>query len=313
MSIVDFLSSAPIPGPFPAFPKGRRPPKQPATVIRTPPRASSGLQKLGVGGMYASLALYAYSARDFVLGSNILQDPFGTLEKAEAERKRRDREVRDRLRARRLKLAKEAEARKIEQAGMLAVDQVIFERGGAPAAPADRFIMGTLAYAKETERQAEMARARASASAGASGGPTFEMIRADELAKAQARQQAAAAAAPAAAKKPSLIKRIVDSPYFWPAAGLATAFLPKGGGGYKAPKPAPEDFYQPLTGYDPGSAISGELGGELAYAPEPETGTRADECERVDPKRTAGQCRQGWFSETPKGLYLKEWSRRPCR
>lgn len=134
--------------------------------------------------------------------------------------------------------------------------------------------------------------------------------------------QVAAAPAPAPppqAAKESLRKRAVaiankllSSPLGALTAGVGVAFL--GSGGKPKPDPAPEEFFEPdLTGFESEGVTFGELGGELAFEPDPETGTRGDECETIDPARTPGECRQGWFSETPERLYLKEWSRRPCQ
>jgi len=75
-----------------------------------------------------------------------------------------------------------------------------------------------------------------------------------------------------------------------------------------------------LTAFEDQSVFSGNVGGafyegedvgaQLDAELEPRTATA--KCEDVDPRRVPGQCRQGWFSETPNKLFLKEWSRRGC-
>jgi hypothetical protein len=88
--------------------------------------------------------------------------------------------------------------------------------------------------------------------------------------------------------------------------------------GARAPAPAPED----LTAFEPEVVyLGGPFQGE-EFAPEldelAELDTEAEparicDCETVEPKRTKGECRQGYFWETPTSLRLQEWSRRPCR
>jgi hypothetical protein len=87
-------------------------------------------------------------------------------------------------------------------------------------------------------------------------------------------------------------------------------------GGAASDLPAESD----LTAVDDYSVYSGNVGGafyegedvgaQLDAELEPRTAPAA--CEKIEPKRVPGQCRQGWFSETPNKLYLKEWSRRGC-
>lgn len=116
--------------------------------------------------------------------------------------------------------------------------------------------------------------------------------------------------------------KAIASPLFMPIFGVVLAKLSAAGGSRRA---APSDFpsfepeLPPLTGFEPEGVtyLGGELGG--TYAPEfglgvePQAELATGKCERVSPKREPGQCRQGWFSETPSQLLLKEWSRRPCQ
>jgi len=86
-------------------------------------------------------------------------------------------------------------------------------------------------------------------------------------------------------------------------------------------RPVPDDVPgADLTAFEDYSVFSGNVGGsfqegedfaaQLDTELEPRAAT--SKCEDVDPKRVPGQCRQGWFSETPNKLFLKEWSRRGC-
>jgi len=135
-----------------------------------------------------------------------------------------------------------------------------------------------------------------------------------------------AAAAAAATTKGGLLARAqaaaraaLTNPLFQTlaVAGLARLLPSDAPKGEPLPELMPEQGA--LTGFVPEGSPYGELGGPLALQDiEAEPGTEAErgvreKCEKVEPKRTRGQCRQGWFSETPNSLQLKEWSRRPCQ
>lgn len=77
---------------------------------------------------------------------------------------------------------------------------------------------------------------------------------------------------------------------------------------------APEPFFEapPLTGFQPEPVFSGSLGGQPEFDQSLEEEPVDEECENVQPRRAPGECRQGWFEESPSELRLREWSRRPC-
>lgn len=264
-----------------------------------------------IGGSVARLTWYGAAAYYGKLGYDYATahewDPFGTLEQAAADYKSKEEADRIRIRKLRKRLEAEKAARAQYEAGELAAHAVILQR--VPPPPAPVYIPGTPEYAKETQRQVEAARKAGAAAAGGKQPPAT-------LKEKLAAQTVAATPPPlpAPTKKPSLVKRALASSYFWPTAGLLSAFA------LRTPAAKPFDLGPlidtppDLTGFEQQSVfLGGELGGELALSPEPQTGTESDVCEKVDPAREPGQCRQGWFSETPKGLYLKEWSRRPCQ
>jgi len=301
-----------------------RKPKTPATIKGAP--ATSGGGWVGAASratLWASIGYGAWQTARWLRDPNF--DPWGTVADNMREVARREAEINRKAKATRLRVEKEKAARKAAEAAALAGEaaayEVIGERSprSAPGSPDRRFIPGTPEYAQETEIQARLARARARAGA---GGPpmTPEEQREESLRKGEGRAAAAAApAAAAAAQKATMRSRaaaLLANPLF--QVGLlaaATLPMPKFGGGKKPRAPVEEFVAPPLTEFEPMGVAYGELGGAPAFAEElePETGTRGEECERIDPKRTPGECRQGWFSETPKGLYLKEWSRRPCQ
>jgi len=301
------INPGPVVIPFPgqSAPGGRRGPVSPAQVTgreATAAVAAVGGSTLLRGSAYGALAYYAYLGWDWATSHEF--DPFDKL--ADWQRDYLAKEETDRVRIRKLRAKLEAEkkAQAEYEAGELAAHAVILQRSPPPPAPV--YLPGTPQYAQETQRQAEAA--RRAAAGGTKGGGT--------LAEKLAAQTAAATPAPlpAPAKKPSRLKRILASSYFWPTAGLLSAFA------LRTPAAKPFDLGPlvdtppDLTGFQDQSVfLGGELGGEPVLAPEPETLTQSDTCEKIDPAREVGQCRQGWFSETPKGLYLKEWSRRPCQ
>jgi hypothetical protein len=105
------------------------------------------------------------------------------------------------------------------------------------------------------------------------------------------------------------------------AALIAQAAQPGGRKPPAAPAELPVD--EGLTAFQPMELFSGTVGGVPVGAPALGAGEQLSEfedvdleegeCERIDPPRSPGECRQGWFSETPDSLHLREWSRRPCR
>lgn len=97
--------------------------------------------------------------------------------------------------------------------------------------------------------------------------------------------------------------------------GGAALIAALSGGGKSKAKSAPEDLFDvPLTDFQSDSALlSGELGGVPVFDEATAEDAAPGKCEKVEPKRSVGECRQGWFSETPTKLLLKEWSRRPCQ
>lgn len=108
---------------------------------------------------------------------------------------------------------------------------------------------------------------------------------------------------------------IVASPMFLPVLGAGLAVLSRpstSSGGVPFEELPPPD----LTGFEspPVEFLGGTLGGlDPEFFPQDEEPGGGGECEKVTPERTPGQCRQGWFAETPTQLLLTEWSRRPCQ
>lgn len=110
--------------------------------------------------------------------------------------------------------------------------------------------------------------------------------------------------------------KAIASPLFLPLFGVALARLSSSLQSSSSP-PFEEFAPEPLTGFQEGPVefLGGQLGGidpELFAEPDAAEATSED-CEKVTPKRTPGECRQGWFAETPTQMVLKEWSRRPCQ
>lgn len=140
---------------------------------------------------------------------------------------------------------------------------------------------------------------------------------------------AAAPASPGAAvatkekehKYRELVKKALSSKYFLPALGIAGAILARPRAGAYPTEPQPAYYDSGLTDFQPEPLFSGTLGGvpvggfseEAMTEDALATGEQLQECEKIDPPRTPGECRQGWFAESPTALYLKEWSRRPCQ
>lgn len=305
------INPGPVVIPFPgqSGAGGRRGPRSPATVTGAAGAATAAGSLIGgrvaQSTWYLAAAYYGKQAWEWATARD--WDPFGTHEQAMREYFAKEESDLIRLRKLRLKLEADKAAQAAYEAGELAAHAVILQR--VPPPPAPNLIPGTPEYARETQKQVEAARKAAVAAAGGKMPPAT-------LKEKLAAQTAAATPAPlpAAAKKPSLAKRVLASSYFWPTVGLASAFA------LRTPAAKPFDLGPlidtppDLTGFEEQSVfLGGELGGELAFSPEPQTGTEGDVCEKVDPAREPGQCRQGWFSETPKGLYLKEWSRRQCQ
>jgi len=128
-----------------------------------------------------------------------------------------------------------------------------------------------------------------------------------------------------AEKTKAKLRALVSSPLFMAtAAAVLPVLLTRSsspGRAYTPPSDFPPVEEPPLTGFEPEGVtyLGAELGGldvtqlDQLAATEPAAETAPDKCEKVSPKRTKGQCRQGWFSETPTQLILKEWSRRPCQ
>lgn len=117
-------------------------------------------------------------------------------------------------------------------------------------------------------------------------------------------------------KLAALWAKTVASPLFLPIVG---ALIAKAAAPRSASSP-PSDFpIEDLTGFQEGPVefLGGQLGGTdpefmASIAPETEAAL-APGCEEIDPPRVEGQCRQGWFAETPSKIFFKEWSRRPCQ
>jgi hypothetical protein len=110
---------------------------------------------------------------------------------------------------------------------------------------------------------------------------------------------------------------IVASPMFLPVLGAGLAILSRPSSSSSSPGDFPAFEEPPLTGFQEGpvEVLGGQLGGidpELFAQPATEVAAEGT-CEKIEPKRTPGECRQGWFAETPTKLLLKEWSRRPCQ
>lgn len=107
----------------------------------------------------------------------------------------------------------------------------------------------------------------------------------------------------------------MSSPVFLPVLGAGLAILSRPSS--SSPRDFPAFEEPPLTGFQEGPVEF--LGGNLAGVdpelfPQPaESAADGEPCEKIEPKREPGQCRQGWFAETPTKLLLKEWSRRPCQ
>ena len=306
--------------PFPGIPSPRRRPRNQPRTPAVITGASAGIASragnvLARASWVGAIGSAAWWLSEKVTGPDF--DPFGVLEQQQLERELRDEQIREKARATRARVEKAKKEQKAYEAGEIAAQYVIGQRDpySAPPPPDARLLPGSPGYAKQTQVLVEDARRQAVAAAGGSVPPrTFE----EE--KAAARAAGAATATPAAATpaatptaKEKWIARanaLIANPFFQLSL-LGLPALNKSGGKKRAPQLAPE--LPPLTGFDPGSVTFGELGGELALEPDPMTETRGDDCESIDPRRTPGECRQGWFSETPDRLYLKEWSRRPCQ
>lgn len=296
--------------PFPRKFKGTKPPKTPAVVKGLSVGGGDVISAASRGLFWVGLGYSAWQAAKYLRDPDF--DPWGRVRANMAKVARDDRLLRDKMRRLRLKLEKErkdaAAALESRIRGEEAAQEVIAYRGYVPGAPPRRLVPGTPEYAQETQRQVEEARRRAIAAAGGSLPPQTEA------------ERIAAAAPPVAAQAKKTLRdraaALLANPIFSLSLLGATA-LPwskLAGGKKSAAAPLPEFPLEPdLTAFEPQGVAFGELGGELAFEPEPDTQTRGEECERIDPARTPGECRQGWFSETPKGLYLKEWSRRPCQ
>lgn len=119
------------------------------------------------------------------------------------------------------------------------------------------------------------------------------------------------------AKIAKALTTAMASPIFLPVLGAVIAKFTAPGSSSSAP-PAedlpPDEF--PLTDFQEGPVefLGGQLGGlDPNLLPQESVSEVSDQCEEIDPERTPGECRQGWFSETPTKLFLQEWSRRPCQ
>jgi hypothetical protein len=116
-------------------------------------------------------------------------------------------------------------------------------------------------------------------------------------------------------KLAAIWSKAVASPLFLPLVGAGLAILSRPSS--SSPRDFPAFDEPPLTGFESGPVefLGGQLGGidpELFAQPATEVAAEGT-CEKIEPKRTPGECRQGWFAETPTKLLLKEWSRRPCQ
>lgn len=319
-SVLDVVTG----GATPLFPGGaprrtkKRGPKRQARILRRAITTGSG------GGLIRAAARYlpwigvgygAFEIAKWVRDPNF--DPWGTVRANMRDVARREAEINAKVRAIRLKQEKEKAARAAYEEGELAAQEEIAYRTGAPGAPPAAYLPGSPEYSRETQRLVEQKRRAAVLAAGGTVPPRPYADREADARAAGASRAAATAgpAAAAAAQKKTMRERaaaLLANPLF--TLGLlaaSTISLPKFGGKKSAP-PAEEFFDEPLTSFEPEGVTFGELGGDFAFEPDPQTESMGDECETIDPRRTPGECRQGWFSETPKALYLKEWSRRPC-
>lgn len=122
---------------------------------------------------------------------------------------------------------------------------------------------------------------------------------------------------PVPAPPPGKYKKAAKAAYAWAQTPLGMTLIGSSlalfamKGSKAAPYEAP--FQEPLTDYQPEPLAYGELGGVPALDPGFEEEVADEGCENVQPKRAPGECRQGWFEESPSELRLREWSRRPCQ
>lgn len=299
---------------FDLFGRGRRSsrrprqPRIPARIIQAARAAGPVLQRATI---YGTAGYLAYQGLNWYINKkNVEQDL-----RAIAMLKKQDDAARAAGRAVTLRLEKEKQKRQIIEAGMAAQQAFYGLDPSRPPPPPDaRWAPGTpkTLIDRVNAHNAERVRLKAEL---------------DEAARIKAGHSGAnlppvyqgPAAAPAAAVPPISMKQKIKakiaaaaaSPFFLPGAALAVALLSRP----KAAGSAPEfqDFEVPLTdSQQPEVFFGGELGGVPQLELEPDTGTADDKCEKIDPARSVGECRQGWFSETPEKLYLKEWSRRSC-
>lgn len=303
-----------LPNIFGSGPRRRRAvrstPRIPARIIQAARAAGPIFQRATI---YGTAGYLAYQGLNWYINKKNLEQDL----RAVAMLKKQDDAARAAGRAVTIRLEKEKQKRKIIEAGMAAQQGFYGLDPNRPPPPPDaRWAPGTpkTLIDRVNAHNAERVRLKAELD---------EAARQKGLARGTANLPPVyqgPAAAPAAAVPPVSIKTKIKakiaaaaaSPFFLPATALAVALLSR-------PKPAgaaPEfqDFEAPLTdSQQPEVFFGGELGGVPQLEPEPDTGTADDACEKIDPARSPGECRQGWFSETPEKLYLKEWSRRPCQ